>query len=267
MVFNFDKNEVESFLKYELSLLNKIAGSFNYTHATLKKLGHFKNIGKRINLNDCKWNEGKNYDWLALSSGTDVDLIVRKYNTHFTIYTRYKKMISPVPDRKWVKLIHGAFTYFSNAEEDFYYDNNAHDLNKSLSKIVEMIRGERIHAMWNDLSFPRPANVEVKNIYDGESIYSYDRLVFACEELSSINSHLFAENEMFEKIKTIKKGDKLGKYTVKEVVTKLKDGYYHGVGLKLSDENYMKDVYCLTHHYLDDIFPDLKKPEDFYLGL
>ena len=70
------------------------------------------------------------------------------------------------------------------------------------------------------------------------------------------------ENDMIDKIKTIKVGDMLGAYKVTEVNTKVKDGYYHDAGLSLQNTNFKKekskwqDVYSLCMFYFRYVFPE-----------
>jgi len=268
-IFKFDGEEIKNFIRYELNLYRDIKNSFEYTHAKLFEIGYGLTIEptSKVNLNSIKWDKGKNYDWLAITSG-DVSLIIRKYDVHFTIYSKLNRPQKfadiEIPDG-----IYGAFTFetktdtLSGEEADSYFDNPYKDLNALFHDMVKIISNNRVHTLWNDCSFNRPSHCRVKNIYEGESVVSIDNLIFCAEELSSKHVELFAENDMLAMLKKLKNvaGKRFdGKNKIKSVVTKFPKNYsspyYHGVGIIVVDEKKnenMYDVYKLTQWYIDEV--------------
>jgi hypothetical protein len=272
--FLFDKGDIDRHVQYELRTLDKIGTSFNYVFSKLKALGQYKKVGSRkVDLSKAKWNEGKNYDWLAIENGNDVRLLLRRYHEHFTIFTSFKKQRKD-GRIQWDEKEFGCFTFHTNRDlipkelveergEDFYYENEAFDLNGCLHQIFDLVRKRHVHCVWNSLSLVRPKYVEVKLAYIRESIHSYDLLIFACEELSNIHLGLFAQIDMFARIQSVNAGDTVGRYKVEKVYKELKNEYYHGVGIKFVKSNggdHMQDVYSLSHWYLEDLFPSEVKP-------
>ena len=131
-------------------------------------------------------------------------------------------------------------------------DNSYLDVDGSMESILKLIKECRAYSLWNDHSVSIPKWIKVKVAVVGENISSFDLLVFAVEELSTLETQLYSENEMFDIIKRIKVGDVFGRSKVKRVSTELKDGYYYSVGILTEDGNF-KDVYSLTMYYLKDV--------------
>ena len=216
-------------------------------------------------LSTLKWSEGKDYDWVAVKDDNIV-LLFRKYRTHFTIFFKNKYKISGDGDDidEYFHTDYGCFTFDTDTDQvsnpDEYVDDNFKDLNLCLKDIITLIKNEKTHNLWNNCVIKREKYVEIKNVWDGgEDITSIDMLIFACDELFQKYLELFSENDMFEKVKTLKKGDIVGNYKVLEVNLNLKDDYYHGVGLSLqstngSDNISFDDVYSLTRWLYNDIF-------------
>jgi hypothetical protein len=270
-LISFDGEEIKRYMQYEMKVMERNKESFRYTFNALKKLGHVITIGtKPIDLNKGKWNEGKSYHWLAVD-GNDIRLIIRRYGEHFTIYTAHIQK-KEYKSSSWTETRMSGFTFYSDRnantekpEEDFYWMNHAFDLNNSLPQIIEMIRENQVHFVTNSAALKLPKWVETKLILDSETIYSIDRLIYACEELSNIHAQLFSETDMLEKIKSIEIGHIVDRKKVSKIVTEVKDNYYHAVGLEVEDEKGKKDfhdVYRLTRHYMEYIFSEIvEKPK------
>lgn len=265
-LIEFDGEEIKRYMQYEMKVLERNKESFRYTFNALKKLGHVVTIGTEpIDLNKGKWNEGKSYHWLAVD-GDNVRLIIRRYGEHFTIYTAHIQK-KEYKSSSWTETRMSGFTFYSNTSantekpnEDFYWENHAFDLNNILPQIIEMIKENKVHFVTNSAALKLPKWVETKLILDSESIYSIDRLIYACEELSNIHAQLFSETDMLEKIKSIEIGHVVERKKVSKIVTEVKNNYYHAVGLEVEDEKGKKDfhdVYRLTRHYMEYIFPEM----------
>jgi len=259
-VFKFDKNDITMHMYYDLKLCEKLKSAFDYllTKLPVQKL--------KKDLSKLKWNKGKNYNW-AIIQKDNVIFILRQYQSHFTIFTKVVK-----EDRYGTKL--GCFTFntdsdmLSDDESDARCDNEFYDLNKYIVALMDFIGEGNIHSLWNDFSFKREKYIKIKNVWNGgEYFSSIDDFIFCLEELFGKYLELFAQTDMFEKIKTIKKGEMLGTHKVLDVKTDLKDEYYHGVGLILkgtngADSKSWQDVYSLTRWYYGSIFPEeVKKVE------
>lgn len=274
-IFNFDKNEIERVIQYELKVMSRLENSFDFVYDKLVKAKQHRNVSyaKKVNLNSIKKNEGKNYDWLAITCG-NVQLIIRTYGTHFTIYCKLSEKRQLTSSRKYTNVKYGAFIFHVNQDkmdvetlehiQDRCYDEPFNELNKVFMNMIKKIKEGHMQSLWNSVGFVRPDYCDVNIIYYSESIYSIDKLVFCCEEMSNMHVSLFAENEMLEKLKTI--GHRVGeKFDYRSTITEIKtefpeqysDPYYHGVGIKtIDDRDYERihDVYCLTQYHLDFVF-------------
>ncbi len=253
-IFKFSARDITMHMYYDLKLCYKFESAFNYllTKMPIQKL--VKDLGK------LKWEEGKNYDW-AIVQKDNVIFIMRQYGNHFTIFT---KIVSE--ERYGTKF--GCFTFNTDREKlpvgeyDSRCDNNFLDLNRYITSLFDFIGSGNIHSLWNNASLKREEYITIKNVWNGyEDFSSIDDFIFCIEELFSKYLELFAQTDMFEKIKTIKKGDMVGHYEVLSVSTKLENEYYHGVGLKLkgtngADSESFADVYSLARYYHDSIFPE-----------
>lgn len=280
VVLKFDKRDVESMIARDLKLPKRMSKSFDFIYDKLVKFGKFIDLtGKtEIDFEDVKKDEGKNYDWFAVKYD-EIYLIIRCYHAHFTIFIRSIEpdefMVKINPDA--VRKSYGAFTLYTNTENmsdeesDSRVDYPFQDINKCIFNLFPLIKEDNFHSLWNDLSFQRPEFCEVKQAFyqrggwgSDVDIYSIDLMIYCAEELSNEHTTHFAQNEMVEKVKTIKVGDKISSYLVEEVRTDLGDSdepYYHGVGLCLKNTNFedskasWSDVYSLTQFYFDYMFP------------
>ena len=277
-VFNFDSDEVKSKIAYDLKLFNRMENSFDYIHATLVKLKKHVS-GDSPKLIKRSFLEGKNYNWVAITSG-NVKILIRAYGCHFTVYTCLEE------ERKWgVDKRYSAFIYHVKTNEitiddeiegipkpkkddvdyisdhymDYFFEKPFAMFNTQMDTLIGLVRKQKVRSLWNTYSFERPKFVRIKNIHCGESINSFDELIFCAEELSSIHTTLFSENDMLKAIKKFKVGDKFegdGIYhsgTITKVCTKVEDGCYHNVGLEVDGK--WHDVYSLTMWDLNAVFP------------
>lgn len=261
IVFNFEGSDIQSYFNAELRIGRRLKKSFDYV---VNKLGVQK---LKESLEKLKWHETKNYDWCAVGNETTTFLI-RKYRSHFTIYSKHKHKDD---EFDFFQRNFDIFTYQSNTEmlsaeeHDERVDNPCMDLDQSINQLFEIAGKNELHTIWNTYSFIRPKHVEVKVVINGESISSYDLLIFACEEISTFGQQLFAENDVLEKIKTLKIGadfsSRFGDYTIVDIRTEFpkqySDPYYHGVGLTLKNKRDSKeefqDVYSLTHWHIEGL--------------
>lgn len=191
-VFKFDDNEIKNNIVYGMRLLKKMNKSFRYVSDKLTTLGfHYDFNGEldEIDLDELKWNDGKNYKWLSLTN-KNVQLIIRSYGSHHTIFTKLIKTQKLIHSN-YDKHIYGAFIFNTvldkvNSEfHDMYVENPYHDLNKALKQIFEQISKGLMHLFWNDLSLIRPKHSDVNIIFINEEIYSIDKIIFCAEELSN----------------------------------------------------------------------------------
>lgn len=264
-IFQFEKREITDYIRHELETLEKFKDPLNFV---IKLLIKSKNVLKiasldNINLNKVKEKEGKDYYW-SVFIYENITLLVRRYNTHLTIFTKVKRDL---------KSEYGAFTFnvdFDKFGEDRdeisekYYDKPFIGLNEIIVGLLNLLNERSVHWVWNSASLQRPKYVEIKLIFSDNEISSIDNFAFCMEELSNIYLSLFAETTMLEKIKEYegKIGENLSKrYKIGKVITKVKDNYYHGVGITLIDtmgknKESFQDVYSLTSWYFDDIFKD-----------
>lgn len=269
--FNFDKHDVEKYIQYELKVMSNMEGTFNYVFEKLKEKKHFLDLDKKsgeIELHKVKADEGKSYNWIAVKSG-DVDLIIRTYNTHHTIFTKRNKSRKIGEDFNYDCSRYSAFTFRTNTDglgdklHDSYCDNPFIDLNAALPQIIEHCNIDRIQSLWNTAGFIRPEYCEVKNAYDGESIHSVDTMIYCAEELTSKHMELFAQNDMMKTLEVLQAkgviGEKFERGTVKSISTKFpkeySEPYYHAIGIEINegDKRKFHDVYSLTYWYMDAV--------------
>jgi hypothetical protein len=269
--FKFSNRDLEFKIVHDLKLLEKMGKSFDFIYDKLVKKNAFLDVTNldEIDLETISWDEGKNYNWCTIKDDK-LDFIIRKYGNHHTIYTRLTK-IEKFNTQEYKEFEYSGLTFHTNTENlsdelsDFYCDQNSHDLNIHFKELCKFIKGDKFESLWNDYSFKRPKHVEIEQIFNGrERIYSVDKLMFCAEELSSSHEFFFAENEMVDKLKTLKVGDKFGNNSIiKEINLKyLKDEeiYYNGVGLTsvynddVDSKGDWHDVYSLTHYYFEEVF-------------
>ena len=245
---NFEKDSVTRYMEQELMVFDKLQESFDYVAS---KLAH----QAPGDLNDIKWDEDKNYDWCVIVDGS-ATLIIRKYQSHFTIYTR-SSIERVLSSHTYVRKRYSSFTFFSEYGDDDTIDNPFIYLNKALPAIIKLVQDDKVSFIWNSHSFDCPKEAKVTLISSGENIHSIDQMIFALDELTQMHLVLFSENEMLEAISKYNVGDQFNsQYNIKDVKTVVKDNYYHAVGLSLVDakgESKWEDVYSLTRWYYDDV--------------
>ena len=269
-IFKFNDTDVHRKLLREMELADKFKTSFNYL---LSKIPTQK---LKKDLNKLTWDEGKSYDWVIIEKN-GVHVIIRKYQSHFTIYFKYKNRPSDGDEEfdNYYNTRYGCLTFETNRDRvinyDVYIDNNFFDLNQYIDPLFELIKNGDAATIWNPYCFKqkeekeRPNYIEAKIVWDGgDDLSKIDLFVFACEELFSKHLTVFAQTDMLDKIKTIHVGDKIGVYEVTGVITEFSDmysePYYHGVGLYLrntkssNDKPSFADVYSLSRYYYDSIF-------------
>lgn len=263
-IFNFNENRIKDEVNRNYGLVKKIKESFRYLE------GKFHQNKVTKTLKNLVTYEGKNYVYYFIKDG-DVTILVRQYDKHFTIYT----YLRPKKSNEWSGQRFSVFTMFDSYEKmtnEDYTDDSLQTFRSVLPKIIQLVKEDEIDTVWNDHSFERPKYTEVKNIFTRDVVDNLDLLIFACDEITQKHLETFAENEMFEKIKTLKKGDPFGHVSVvHDTNVELKNEYFHGVGVwsTRTDEFGMKhekepewnDVYALCRwHYLD-VFPEIELEE------
>ena len=259
-IFNFSKSDIVLHMIYEMELCIKMKEAFNYLEKNLIIQNPV------VDLQELKWDKGKNYDWAMIRKG-DITFIIRKYSVHFTIFIKYKKKeivdkFEDIPE--FTRSKYGCFTFSTDREKienyDNYCDNNFIDLNNHINDIFKLIKKNHIHLLWNNAALKRPNYVEIKNIWNGgEDIQNIDQFIFCCEEIFGKYLEIFSEKDMLDKIKTLSIGDKIGEYEILSVETEVKDNYYHSAGLTLKGTNGKNsksfcDVYSLSRYYYKNIF-------------
>lgn len=250
-LLEFDKDTLDNFINYECKLPSKLKSAFKFV---VEKLGE-QTVSK---ISDLTWNEGKNYDWAVLRSDSVV-MLIRKFRNHFTVFCDYKsKTVEYEKD-------FSIFTYMTNRElltddeSDERVDDPCIDIDASIESMLKVIKEGHSHLLSNSCAVHIPKHVVVKIGLVHKSIHSYDLLIYAAEEIGSLQDQLYSENEMWEIVKKIKVGDVVGRYKVVSTHTELIDGYYHGIGLYLDDSKSFRDIYCLTSYYLKDLLKAIEK--------
>lgn len=253
--FNFDEKAVQYHMIREMKVLQQNSEAFRYIADKLPNQ-------TELDLSKVNWSEGKNYDWCVIVNG-NVTLIIRKYGSHFTIFTKVKIERKFSKNEIYYSTKYGALLFHTKGGGDELVNNNFTDFNKSVvEQLIEIVRKDELHCIWNDLCFKRHKRAKVKLIFHGETIDSVDKFMYALDELSQKYLELFSENDMLEKISTFKKGDKFGLNTVDLVSSKIEnpdDIYYHGLGLNYTDNFGAKqwhDVYALTRWHFEEIFTE-----------
>lgn len=266
VVFDFEDNHLKNMVVYEMKLVERMERAFDYIFDKLIKFNEkFGTKLTALDLGELKLQEGKNYNWCAFNAGV-VQFIARTYGQHVTLFIKYGYHYNEKHDYTLYK--YASMTYYTELKGmsddehdsmlDKFYNNPFFELNKVFPSLLEMIKENKLHAIWNNISFERPDYCEPKLAYNGEDIRSLDLTIFCAEELSTKHSQLYAENEMLEMLKSIvlTEGMELQGKKIKEVCTEFpkeySDPYYHGVGILLEGDSF-KDVYTLTRWYLEDV--------------
>lgn len=255
-IFKFEKRDVTNFMLYKLHLGSKIKDCFNYLGS---KLG-IQKLPK--SLSKLKWSKGKNYDW-AFFVKDNVTFGLRQYRDHFTIFTKKEKGDDDWNSKYTIFTFHVNRDKMTDAERDKYEnefdDHYTIELQKYIDELIELAKNDHIHSLWNTVTFKRSDYIDVKCYWSGgdSDIDDIDGFNYACEEIFQKSLEVFSENDMFDALKKIKIGDKLGEYTVTGVAKTLKDNYYHNVGLnwKSNKKEEFNDVYRLTRWHFALLFP------------
>lgn len=266
-VFRFKKDDISRHIIYELKSLRKLDKALDYMFDMMPKIGNSLTLTslEDVDLNEVQMNKGKNYDW-SLVVYENVNLLIRRYQNHLTVYTRTNK-------EERYKSETACFTFYTdtkdlNGEEtELLYDNPFINLNKCIKEIITTLQEN--NAVYLEYLKSCPKNVEMNIVFWEEMIYSYDKLIFCLEEIDHFHLKLFSETTMLEKLPELKEriGEEITNsvrttYTIKEVKTEVKSDSYHSVGLSLEDKNgkdKFEDVYSLTRWFYDAIYPEEKK--------
>lgn len=272
-LFKFSDSDAKDYINRKLRLTKKIKQSFQYLTSKMKPQKIRKDLG------ELKWEEGKNYDWAYVVSGS-AEFIIRKYSRHFTIFTR-----NTVPkDLGGGDIIkrsnYSCFTFntdnskLTDKESDLRCDRPFIDLNVHINRLVEVVQNDKVGWLWNSASHPREEYVEIKNVYDGDHISDVNLLLFACDEICEKYFQHFSESETLQALNNFKTGDVFtkdfhGDVIITDIKTEVKDDYYHAVGLQLKSANEevkFEDVYSLTRWYYNEMFPEIlpERPEGDY---
>lgn len=257
-IFSFGEDKVKNFIIREMGILKKFKTSFNYLSTSLKTQKLKKDLNKMV------WSEGKNYDWLLIKQDT-VEIIIRKYQNHFTFFC---KNTLPTKFDDWKDIRYSCFTFntnrdlLSDKDSDARVDNWFYDLNNHITRLIDVIKENGTHWLWNSVSYPRENFIELKQALDDESIYSLDLLVFACDELFEKHFEMYAQTETLKQLNQFKVGeifkkDFHGDVKIEYIETEVKNDYYHAVGLGLINakgEKKFEDVYSLTRWSFNDMF-------------
>lgn len=257
-IFKFEKRDVTSHMMYKLHLGSKIRDGFNYLAG---KLGVQK-LPK--SLDKIKWYEGKNYHW-AFIQDENVTFGIRQYHNHYTIFVKREKGEDDWKAKYSIFTFHTDRDQLSDKEQDERVEDWTFDLNKHIKDLFKMAKEDQLHGLWNNRMFERPDYIKVKNVWNGgeDDVNDIELFIFACEEMFNKFLEVFAQTDMLDHIKKVKKGDKLGNYTVLDVKTKVEDDYYHAVGIKWKSEREEKfeDVYSLTRWHFAEVFPNGYQPK------
>jgi len=290
-IFKFSEDEARSLFEYNLKLVGRIGSSFDYVFEKMEKLGHHIS-GDNPKLSKDKFREGKNYHWSSLKTDDNIQMLFRQYGQHLTVYTCRTTPLYDGDTLLWTETNYSSFTFHvetskitredviegipqpdesikwvSDYYSDYFYDEPFLMFNIYLPEIIQHVRKGNEWLISNSSSIKVPKFVDIKMIFHGNTIDSYDNIIYCAEELSNTHICLFAENEMLEAIKQYNVGDTFGKGfeegTITKVATDVKDdAYYHcGLGMKLKHNGKDKwiDVYSLTQYYIRYFFPELEE--------
>lgn len=257
-IFNFDDNRSKERYFRDKNLYTKIKFCFKYLENYLPVNKVSKD--NTFDFSTLKIDEGKNYDWFFLVSD-NVKLLFRQYGNHFTIFALNIHKEGDYFNKMSQFSIHDNLEKISDKIHDHYVDNPFLSIEKMLPQLFKMVEEGDLRSMWNDLCLEREKFTEVKTAFVGdEGVDSLDDVIFGCDELFQMYLEKFSENEMLEKIKTLKVGDMFSSYKITKIRTEVEDEYYHGVGLNYINTNFpdskadWSDVYSLTRWHYDEIF-------------
>lgn len=266
-IIKFDDNDAERHFVRHHKIVTRVKYAMNYllNHLPINELDE----NNSFDFENLKFDEGKNYNWYFLNK-KNLTILVRQYRGHFTFFTLSKRdkdaeiNFDDYFSKLGIFTIHNESSLMDDATSDAHCDNPFLTLETLLPQLVEILDKGSVHSIWNDLCFERPKYTKVKIALTGEdSVSSLDTLNFACDEICSMFAEKYAENEVLEKLKTLKVGDDFGKYyTITKINTEVNDGYYHAVGLykqrKEKDDSKPEwaDVYSLARYYYDELYYD-----------
>jgi len=251
-----DYDDIKSYAKNHLKVDKLIQESFHYITNTMKP-------SKKMKLSEVKFIEGKSYDWCyILVDG--IKFLVRQYGTSFTIY--YKKERTTISDEISGAKCFGVFIVstdsdkLSGNESDARCDNPFMDIDELFKPIVALIAKGDNFLLWNSVALPRPDHVKIEVAITSREIDDVKLAMFALEEISLVHRNYFAVNEMLNKIKEFKIGDRLSAYEITGIQTDDKGADNHYSGLELQNTNFpesepeFQDVISLTEWYYDYVF-------------
>lgn len=276
-MFKFDKRQVVDYIQHELRTISKFREPFKFITKTLTDLGHSITIEslEDIDLNQIKEQEGKNYHWSVIKHDKG-EILIRRYRHHLTIYTKTDKS-REVGEGDKKRMYHdteyGAFTFNVNFERfgdkhdqmmDEYYDAPFTALNSIIKDLITLLVERGVHWVWNSVSLEREDHIEIELIFESNSISSLDKFCFCMEEIDQIYLTLFSENILIKKLESFKEraGEYVSKrYKIGEVITEVKDEYYHAAGITFldamnDDKEEWHDVYSLASYRYEEVFPE-----------
>ncbi len=281
-LYKFDSHEFSGFVNYKSKLPKRIKKGLRYVCEILLKNGNFINVTPTeldsFNFSDIdNWYETKNYQYVVLKIDYS-HILLRRYHTHFSFFCLSIKRID-LKDYKFEGepsdnllsfLSHlSLFTCHTSRdmikgdeEHDLFIDNPEIDLDAHKEDIFKNIL-ERKEQSLQFIS--KEKRFKIKLAYVGESVYSYDSLIFFAEELDTLYLELVAENFVYNELKANPDkfiGKKIDRGVVTSVKTDLIDGYYHSVGVNTTNENYIFDVYRIARWYFDDLFGEEEDKKD-----
>lgn len=271
-VFKFEKRDITSVISYKLKLKERISKSINYVSEKLKMLGHYQyydNIADCKTLSEDLFREEKNDKWITLEF-ENIKLVIRHFRQHFTIFYNSVTIYPLDNGGEYKEPATGCFEFLINLkkctrdEHDEVLETSYEIFIEHLPTMIQMLKDNKIHAIWNDLSFKRPKFCDAKTYFKNYEIDDVDHYIFCAEEISRMHLFLFAENEMYEKLKDLKVGDIFySEVKINRISTKNDNHYYHSAGIEVEDRGRTEfhDVYSLTRWYLQYIFPDAVEPD------
>lgn len=266
-IIKFSESDIKRDVLYHHKIREQIEFTFKYLFDNKRLPINKLKKDNTFNFSKLKFDEGKNYDWFFLVNDNS-KILIRQYQSHFTFYTKSK--IRQDQDEYFQKVC--IFTIHFNRDKindddlsDSFCEDNFLGMNAILPNLIELLEKGHVHSLWNNLSFKREKYVDVEIAYTGgDDVSKLDVLLFACDELFSIYAEAFSKNEILDKLKTLKVGDKFGENSIiLDVKTEVKDDYYHAVGLSYNETNFKgetekkwADVYALSRWHYDELFYD-----------
>lgn len=290
-LLKFNSQDVSMFFNYELNAPRRIIEALRI----VKKHIPCVTYTQGIDLNKSIWREGKNYDWLGMQH-QNIYFLFRRYGTHISIYhlqenertQTYNKGTKDEHEFVTVKFKSGFSTFYVNSyllpenrrDSDFYYENELHEVNPLLPKIIEHVEQDKYYLVDNSASIEVPKWLEVKQVYEVQSgsygtYHRKDLTIFAMEELGRVECEIIAENVMPKLLDQYSVGDLFGGKEIVSINKITKDDYYHDMGIEVRDESTFSktsfhDVYSLTRYYEDKFDWSILKevyPENTYIDL